>query len=327
VFLEGSLTDVNQKKRFRDRVSEIPGVANAGLINNTMVSRNSNTWGVQWPGRAEDVRILFEMFTVDVHLPSTAGFEFVAGRDFSDELGDNERVILLNEAAVKAMGVEDPLDMMVNVWGEERRVIGVIKNFNYTSLHTNVEPMVMIIMPENSFAAAIRLESGSMQQTLAAIEAVYKQFNPSYPFAFHFQDERVGNLYQREQMIGALSRWFGGVAVLVSCLGLFGLSVFMTEQREKEISVRKVLGASVSELVLKLTREFTVLVLIAIGIALPVSWWIMSGWLDDFTYRIEVTGTTLFIAGAAALLISWLTVGGQSVKAALANPAETLRNE
>ncbi len=327
VFLEGSLSDENQKKLFRDRVSAIPGVANAGLINNTMVSRNSNTWGVNWPGKAEDVRILFEMFTVDANLPSTAGFEFVAGRDFSEELGDAGQVMLLNEASVRAMGVDNPIDMMVSAWGEERRVIGVVKDFNYTSLHSTVEPMVMIIMPENAYAAAIRLESASMQQTLSAIEAVYKEFNPSYPFTFHFQDERVGQLYQKEQMVGTLSSWFGGVAVLVSCLGLFGLSVFMTEQRVKEISVRKVLGASVSELVMKLTREFTVLVLISIGIALPVSWWVMSGWLNDFTYRIEVSGLTLFIAGFAALLISWLTVSGQSVKAALANPAETLRNE
>lgn len=325
--LEGALRDPDARLRFRDQVRNLPGVVNAGLSNSILVSRNSNTSSVRWPNKPPDTDILFEVMPVDAYLPETMGFEVVKGQGFLQERPGLDDRVLINEAAAKVIGIDDIIGAPLYVWGQDREIVGVVKDFHFSSLHMQVEPLILVVIPSSAWVAMIRLEPSAQVETLEAIQAVYKQFNPSYPFDFTFQDERVDRLYWREALMATLSRWFGGVAILVSCLGLFGLSVFTAEQRSKEIGIRKVNGATVSNLVMMLTGEFTRLVAAAILIATPLAWWLMNRWLDTFSYRVDVGWTSLAAAAAGSLLLAWITVGGQSLKAAIANPASVLRNE
>ena len=173
----------------------------------------------------------------------------------------------------------------------------------------------------------MRISNNNIQQTIAQLERVYKEFNPKYPFDYDFMDQEYAALYRSEQRIADLSKYFSIIAIIISCLGLFGLSAFTAEQRAKEIGVRKVLGASVQNLVLLLTKDFTRLVIIGILIAVPISWWAMDQWLSDFAYRITLQWWVFVLAGIAAILVSWLTVSWQSIKAALANPVKSLKSE
>jgi ABC-type antimicrobial peptide transport system permease subunit len=173
----------------------------------------------------------------------------------------------------------------------------------------------------------VRIESDNIQETLAQVEAKYSEFNPTYPFAYEFMDEQYAALYRSEQRIGDLAKYFSIFAVIISCLGLFGLSAFTAEQRAKEIGVRKVLGATVQSLVIHLTKDFTKLVLIAISIAIPVSWWLMDQWISDFAYNAGLNWWVFAASGLLAVLIAWLTVSWQSIKAALMNPVQSLKSE
>lgn len=312
---------------FEEQVSNVPGVVSVSRTTHSFLYQNNNTMGLEWSGKDPDTRILFENIGMDYGLLETMGVELIEGRTFSEDFGADTSKIIFNEAAIEVMGLENPIGEVIELWDEEREIIGVVKNFHFQSFRTEVNPLFFRLEPVYVWRAFVRIESANITNTLAQIEDIYKSFNVNYPFDYNFMDEQYASLYRSEMRVGALARYFSIIAIFISCLGLFGLSAFTAEQRAKEIGVRKVLGATVRSLVLLLSGDFTKLVLISIAISIPVSWWLMQKWMADFAYSAGIEWWIFGVAGVAALIIAWLTVSWQSIKAALMNPVKSLKSD
>jgi ABC-type antimicrobial peptide transport system permease subunit len=224
------------------------------------------------------------------------------------------------------MGLQDPVGKIIKYGDGEVQVVGVVKDFQYGSLYQRVEPLIFRCRPKGS-TMLVKVKAGTERATLGRIEELYKAFHPNYPFAFTFLDVEYQALYESENRIAVLFNYFTGMAILISCLGLLGLAAFTAQRRRKEIGIRKVLGASQAGIALLLSGEFTRLVLVAVVIALPVSYLLARKWLESFAYRIDLVWWHFAGAGLLAMLIAWLTVGTQAVNAARANPAKALSQE
>jgi ABC-type antimicrobial peptide transport system permease subunit len=256
----------------------------------------------------------------------TLGIELKEGRSHQREYAKERFNIILNEAAVKMMGLENPVGKSIG-WEEgKRQIIGVVKDFHYGSLHNKIEPLIFRFDATGN-NILVKIKAGTEKTTLERIKKFQAQFLPKHPFEFTFLDEDYQKLYESESRIAALSHYVAVLAILISCLGLFGLASFTAERRRKEIGIRKVLGSSQFGIVSLLSGEFTRMVLISIIIGLPVSYLIASSWLNNFAERIAIEWWYFALAGLLALLISWLTLGTQAIKAARTNPILTLRDE
>jgi ABC-type antimicrobial peptide transport system permease subunit len=235
---------------------------------------------------------------------------------------------MVNEKMVNVMGLtaNTAIGKPLTVWGNKGTIVGVVKDFNFKPVQQVIEPLVM---PFNKIGGyiVVRTLPGKTNTTIQALAKMSQEFNPAYPFKFDFIDQELSKLYKGEQQMGNIFNLFAGLGIFISCLGLYGLSAFMAEQRTKEIGVRKVLGASVLNLVYLLSSGITRLILVAIVIAIPVSWYAVNSWLAGFAYHISVSWLVFFIAALVALSIAWLTVSYESVKAAIANPIKSLRTE
>jgi putative ABC transport system permease protein len=275
-----------------------------------------------------------QRFMVDAGFLATLQIPLVAGRNFSeDRLNDRQESVLVNETLVKSLGWQEPLGKWVQyaIRGDtlaEARVIGVVKDFHIYSLQHKIEPLVLqMAPPQERDNLYIRIHPENTREALAYIQNVYQSFDPNNPYEAHFLDQNFARQYETEQTHAQVLLVFTMLTISIACLGLFGLSAFAAEQRTKEIGIRKVLGASVQNIVLLLSKDFIRLVLIAFIISTPIAWYAMSGWLQDFAYRIDISLWVFAMAGGGALLIALLTVSYQSVKAALANPVKSLRSE
>lgn len=304
-------------------------VVNASLSNNVPPGVN-NTTIFRKKGTEED--ILISTYNVDhEHLP-TMQIELVQGRNFSREFPTDTTAILLNEAAVREFGFENPLNEEVLYFGGEYaqmqsyKVVGVIKDFNYESLRNSIRPLALMLTTNGS-NLSVRIAAGDVRPTLDLIERSWNKFAPDEPFQYSFLDEDYDALFRAEQRLGVVFSVFTGLAILVACLGLLGLAAFMAEQRTKEIGIRKVMGASVTSVILLLSKDFTKLVIIAFVMAIPLAYFIMDWWLEGFAFRISIGPGIFIIAGLAALFIAWITVSWQSARAASANPVRSLRSE
>jgi len=281
------------------------------------------------------------VFIGDEDYTKTLGLRIVAGRDFSREMPtDVSEAFLINETAVKEFGFGTPekaIGQPLN-WHEwqpvdtsnkikKGKVIGVVQDFHYKSLHEKVTASVIQLYPQVTFKIAVKIRTAEMKSTIAYINNVWNRFSPGYPLDYKFMDDSYGEMYKSEGKLSDLLWIFTAMAILVGCMGLFGLAAFSAEQRRKEIGIRKVLGATVFNIVGLLSKNFLVLVMVASLIAFPVAWWAMNGWLKDFPYRITISWWIFGIAILAALLIALLTVSFQSIKAAVANPVKSLRTE
>jgi ABC-type antimicrobial peptide transport system permease subunit len=225
------------------------------------------------------------------------------------------------------MGMTDPIGKTVKLWGDERKIIGVVKDFHFESLHKKIGPSFFRLEPDATSLVLAKIEAGKERETIERLKNLYKRFNPEFLFDFKFLDEQYRALYAAEERISVLSRYFAGLAVLISCLGLLGLAAFSAERRLKEIGIRKALGASVSGIIYLLTSDFTKMVLIAIVLALPASYFIISYWLESFAFKIPLNVWYFISAGAVALFIAGATVGSQALRAARINPSKCLRDE
>jgi putative ABC transport system permease protein len=237
---------------------------------------------------------------------------------------------LLNESAVKALGLEKPLGTRLRWYGGARTngtVIGVVKDFHFESLHNAISPAIFIVSKEDLWRFVVRLNTNDVSATMAQIERVWEQFAPHGVFDYAFVDANFAKLYQSEQRIGRIVTVFAGLAVLIACLGLFGLAAFSAEVRTKEIGIRKVLGASMASIIGLLSQDFLKLVLIAIVVATPLSYYLASRWLEEFAYRVELSVWMFVLAAAVAVVVALLTVASQSWRAARFNPVHTLRSE
>jgi ABC-type antimicrobial peptide transport system permease subunit len=289
----------------------------------------SNTWGVDWQGKNPEERLVFDMYFTDADWIKTVGTTLIEGRDIDiHTFPADSTAMLLNETAVKVMKLEHPIGEIVKSQGKDWRVVGVVKDFILRSPYEPVAPM-FIGGPAGWFQIMhIKLNGANrMSDNLAKTEQIFKQFNPAYPFEYTFIDEDYARKFQNEQTMGALATWFAGLTIFISCLGLFALVAYMAETRKKEIGIRKVLGASVTNVMYLLSKEFLILVLISVTIASPIAWLVMNKWLSNYAYRTDIPWWLFVTVGCLSLLIALLTVGLQAVKAATANPVNSIKGE
>jgi putative ABC transport system permease protein len=329
--VEGELTHQSKYLLFKEEAQKMSSIS--------MIDRSTETPhdmnfvaaydAINWQGKTVNDRVGF--------LPSSVGFDFIKmmklpvaeGRSFSKDIAtDSTDAFMVNEEAVKEMGMHDPVGKWISAWDKKGHIIGVLKDYNTQSLRQKIKPVVIDIKEGEDFGVImIRTRAGQTRQAIANLQTLYKSMNPKYAFAYQFVEEEYAKLYKTEMTISKLSSLFATLAIVISCLGLLGLSMFSAEQRIKEIGVRKVLGASVSQIVTMFYTEFAKFIVIAFLIAAPLAWYYMNSWLQGFAYKAPIEWWIFLVAGAAAVSIAILTVSFQSVKAALANPVTSLRAE
>lgn len=324
---EGSL--IKQFNNFRNDIINSGAVIDATLTSGTIVSNNASTWGVTWPGQlpGED-KIVIDQIATSYHFTSAYGLKILQGRDFSTDHPGDSLSVMLNEAAVKLMRLKYPVGQIVKWQGVPRTVVGIVKDFVWGSPYEPVKPAIIGFNKDWIGSIGIRLNpKASVSASLASIGAIYKKYNPEYPFEYKFVDEDFSGKFQTEKLLGTLSGSFTVLAIIISCLGLFGLASFSAEQRKKEISIRKVLGASVRNLWFSLSKEFLQLVIISFIIGSAISWYYMSRWLDHYTYRTGISLWVFVATIAISMVVCLITVSWQAIKAALSNPVKSLKNE
>jgi len=313
---------------FRQQLMEDPQIANvtaspyvpAGASGNNNFFVHAEENPNQW------IKTL--RYDVDEQYIPTLGIEIAAGRNFSNTYGTDSLSVIVNETAARTFGWEDGTigHNIVNKDNKVLHIVGVVKDFHFKSLHEQITPLVMAMQP-NTGNLLLKVKTSRTDQLLTSIEERYKALQPVFPFSYSFLDERVNNTYAAEMKTGYLLDLFAGLTIFVACLGLFGLAIFIGDQRTKEIGIRKVLGSTVPGIVQLLSKEFVKLVLLAFIIASPLAWWAMNKWLEDFAYRINIQWWMFILAGGTVITIALLTVSFQAIKAAIANPVESLRNE
>ena len=333
--------DVEQKlETFKDEIKRSPNVLSVtsgyGLPGDAYAGDGVITFGADGQkDRSANV------FLGDHDYVKTLGLRIVAGRDFSKDMSTDVReAFLINETAVKEWGYGTPekaLGQPIH-WNEwvpqdtanpikKGKIVGVVADFHYKSLHEKVTPSVIQIYPQVLFKVAVKLKTADIRNTIAHINNVWNKFSPGYPLDYKFMDETYGAMYKAESKLSDLLWIFTVMAIIVGCMGLFGLAAFSAEQRTKELGIRKVLGANTLNIVGLLSKNFLVLVIISAVIAFPIAWWAMNNWLEDFPYRVNISWWIFGIAIVAALAVALLTVSFQAIKAALANPVKSLRTE
>jgi hypothetical protein len=294
-----------------------------------MIGRNYGDYGLSWEGKDPNEADYVEGFGAGYDFIETMGMQMAAGRSYSRNFGDEQSKIILNEAAVKLMHLKDPVVKTIRYNDQNRQIIGVVKDFHFESLHEQVKPcFISLQRPGNIwYKMMVRIRSTDQAETIKAVQHLYESYNPGFPFDYNFLDEAYQKQYLTETRVSILSGYFAGLAILISCLGLFGLATFTAQKRQKEIGIRKVVGASVIDVTTMLSKDFLKLILISLLIAFPVSWWLMDNWLQSFAYRISITPYVFAIAGISVILITLITISFQSIKAAIANPVKSLRTE
>ncbi len=299
------------------------------LSSQPIVWGGSSTWGVNWPGRlAGEEHTVFNQIVTTYDFTRTFGIRLKEGRDFSRQFGTDSNSVMLNGTAVKTMRLENPVGTVIKWQGKDRTVVGVIEDFVWGSPYEPVMPMIIGFDPEWAGILTFRLDGQkNTAHCVAALERIFKKHNSAYPFAYRFVDQEYEQKFAFEQTVGTLANGFAGIAIFVSCLGLFGLAAFTAERRTKEIGIRKVLGASLGQLWFTLTKDFFGLIAVAFGLAAPVAYFLMRSWLEKYAYHVPVSGWVFALTGGVLLLVALLTVGYQTARAALANPVDSLRSE
>jgi len=334
-FSKEHIVHLRMRGELRQKYEEIKNelLKNSNILNVTVTDRTPVMWSnstddVSWEGKRADEKIGIGVRMVDYDYLKTFQMEMAQGRFFSKEFPtDATEGYIVNEAAVKAMGMKSPLEKRFSLWDRNGKIIGVIKDFHTESLHNEIGPFVLLIWPDWYGWMSVKLKSDNVSSALGFLENKIKEFVLGYPLEYQFLDVEIDNLYKTEQLTGKIIIYITLLALFISCLGLFGLASFTAEQRTKEIGIRKALGASVSGIVVLLSREFTKWVVIASLIAWPIAYFAMNKWLQNFVYRTSIGWWTFILAGVLALVIALFTVSYQSIKAALANPVDSLRYE
>lgn len=288
----------------------------------------SNQIGFEWEGKDPNTLPIFGIVACTHDFGNTVNWNVLEGRDFSRDFATDTSALILNESAQEYIGIENIVGKTIQWDDDPYQVIGVVEDMVMESPYTPIKPTIFTLDYDWANVINIRLKPGMpVQDALSSVEGVFKELNPGSPFDYQFVDEEYESKFRSEQRIGKLASIFAILAIFISCLGLLGLSAYVAEQRSKEIGIRKVLGASVSSVVALLSKDFLILVLIAILIATPLAWWAMSDWLQDYDYRIQIPWLVFAITGFGAMLIALLTVSSQAIKAAIANPVKAIRTE
>jgi ABC-type antimicrobial peptide transport system permease subunit len=311
---------------FVQLLKKIPGVVNASFTTHAMVGRIFGGDMIEWPGKDKRRIYYFEGMHGGYDFIETMNIQVIRGRNFSRDFGNDSAAIIFNEAAIKTIGISDPVGKTIKWFGKNMHIIGIVRDFHFESLHAPIAPLYIALEHGSGWdKIMIKISGDNTMRTIDQIKKKYEEFNPGFPFEFSFLDEAYQKQYELEKKVSILSRYFAGLAIVISCLGLFGLAAFTAQRRQKEISIRKVIGASVSGIFLLLSREFLFLVLIAILIAFPLSWWAIDLWLQSFTNRVGISPLIFLLAGASIIVITLIAISYQVLKAALANPVKSLR--
>ena len=312
---------------FISEIKNLPSVINASSMWGSFVNDVSDTNGsFNWDGKNPDYDPTFHFVHVNYDMLEMLNVEMAEGRAFSKKYSNEDKKIILNEKGAKLIGLEDPVGKTFNLWGTDYEIIGIAQNFHFESLYQSIQPFFFRLIRENrADKILVKIQAGQEQNTLAQLESMYKKNHPNVPFEYHFLDTDYQKLYESEQRVATLAKYFAGFAILLSCLGLFGLAAFTAQRRIKEISIRKVLGAKPLSIVSLLTLDFTKMVLVGIFIGLPVSYFITKNWLEEFVFHIDLSLWFFLFAGVTVLVIAWITVGLQTVKAANVNPVNNLK--
>jgi putative ABC transport system permease protein len=311
---------------FRGELLQSPLIKSVGRSSELPMEVGSSS-GAQWEGKAEDDRALFPIIVTDQEFMQLSGFELVAGRFFSRDIGTDTSSYIIMEETARRMGMKDPVGQTLTVWGSKGTIIGVIKDFHSANLYNSIEPVIFVMKPQYTYRVFARYQDGQAAEALKVIEAAHKKFEAAFPFEPEFLDEAFNRQYKSDLMVGKLAAVFTGMTIFISCLGLLGLASYTTERRTKEIGVRKVLGASVMRIVAMLCRDFVVLVLAALVVGCPLAWYVMTKFLDQYKFHTDLDPWTFVITAAGIVLIALLTVSYRSIRAALSNPVKALRSE
>jgi putative ABC transport system permease protein len=313
---------------FTTALKTIPGVVNASFTQHNLIGRNFGSAGLSWEGKNPRQNVYFEGMWAGYNFIKTMDMEMAAGRYFTKGFGDENKIII-NETAAKATNLKNPIGKTIK-WGDTPfQVVGIVKDFHFESLHDVVKPTFILLGQGVNpwFKVMIRIKGTQQKETIAQIQKMYESYNPGFSFTFNYLDEAYQKQYETETRVSVLAGYFSALAIIISCLGLFGLVAFTAQKRQKEIGIRKVIGASVNNITVMLTKDFLKLVIIAVIIAFPLSWWAMHQWLQGFAYRIDIGAGVFFIAIVSIVVITLLTVSFQAIKAAIANPVKSLRSE
>ncbi|MEL6560962.1 MAG: ABC transporter permease [Bacteroidota bacterium] len=323
----GALTDNARSEVFLSEAEKLLPVTDASAFGHAFSGKNGGTYGVTWPGKDPEDRTEFERVPVEYGALELLEIKMNAGRPFSKDLQSDSMKIVFNQAAIDFMGIEDPIGKKVDLWGDDREIIGVTEDFHFESFRTKVEPLFFFIFPFRSNNMLLKIKPGQEREAVAQLEQLHQKLNPGFQFDFKFMDESFGILYASEQRVSKLSQYFAALAIAISALGLFGLVAFTAERRVKEIGIRKILGSGQMDIILLLGKDFSRMVLVSIVIALPISYFIASDWLDGFAYRIDLNWWLFAGSGLLALLIAWVTVALQTIKISRVNPVDCIKNE
>ncbi|MDB5128455.1 ABC transporter permease [Mucilaginibacter sp.] len=314
---------------FTTALKTIPGVVNASFTQHNLIGRNFGSADLSWEGKNPRQNVYFEGMWAGYNFIKTMDMKMAAGRYFTKGFGDDNNKIIINETAAKATNLKNPIGKTIK-WGDTPfQVIGVVKDFHFESLHDVVKPTFILLGQGINpwFKIMIRIKGSQQKETIAQIQKMYESYNPGFPFTYNYLDEAYQKQYETETRVSVLAGYFSALAIIISCLGLFGLVAFTAQKRQKEIGIRKVIGASVNNITIMLTKDFLKLVVIAVVVAFPLSWWAMHQWLQGFAYRIDIGAGVFFIAIVSIVVITLLTVSFQAIKAAIANPVKSLRSE
>jgi len=323
--MEGELR--RQFQVFKNAAIKMPGIQAVSHMADNPVNLDNQNNEVDWDGRDPGTMVQFSTTIVGYDFVSTMKLKLLQGRDFSPDFPTDSTGFLINEAAMKRMGYTDPIGKRITFGPIKGHIIGLIKDFNFESLHKQIEPLILRLDKTYGYELLVRTQPGKTREALASLKTLCKNLNPNFPFTYDFTDQEYQKLYQSEQIVGKLSDAFAFLAIFISCLGLLGLAMFTAEQRVKEIGIRKVLGAGVRSLFLLLSTEFLGLVLIALIIASPLAWYAANNWLQGFAYRTTIEWSIFALSAFFVILIALLTISFQTIKAALLNPVKSLRGE
>jgi putative ABC transport system permease protein len=316
----------NNLAPFLSELKSIPGVINASDAEGDLLGNASHSGsGIDWEGKNPNLGIEYYGISVDNDFIETMGLQMAEGRAFSKAYADSPSVIF-NQSAIAAMGLKNPVGKSVSLWGHKKQIIGIIKDYHFESLYKKIGP-AFITWSQNNSITVVLIKRGTELQTISRIKDLFGRYNKGLDFNYTFLDDDYNTLYLSEQRVAVLSKYFAGIAILILCLGLFGLAAFTAQRRKKEISIRKVIGASMTNVVSMLSKDFLLLVSIALVIGIPISWWAANVWLQRFAYRITVSPFVFVITAASVMIITLITISFQTIKAAIANPVKNLRTE
>jgi putative ABC transport system permease protein len=313
---------------FLTEVKTIPGVQNASSMDHeSIIADYGSTSGIAWEGKSPKTIINFGNIGFNYGMIETLGMEMEAGRSFSRSISADTAEIIFNKTAIDMMGLKNPIGKTVKMWGVDRKIVGVVKDFHFESLHERVKPFAIRLEPLFTYCLIAKIQAGNETRVIEQIRKLHQKYCAGFVFDYKFLDQDYQAQYTAEKRVAVLSRYFAGLAILISCLGLFGLAAFTAQRRQKEIGIRKVVGATVGNVVFLLSADFLKWILIAVFTAFPLAWWMMNNWLNGFAYKIKIGADIFIIAGVVTLVITFITISYQSIRAALANPVKSLRSE